>query len=118
MGDTFELQETGHLDNMGEYIEQKPDFNFAKKKNIIRRKRGARFIHNTFSEKHQVNGVMYYLYDKGYKHAEKAHELIKQWAKSNNIDIPAERPIVSLCLEIQKDFTKFVNWYKNEIQQG
>lgn len=79
---------------------------------IETRKRGVRFVKSDFDDSQKLNGVMLYLYDKGYKDPKKAHEIIKEYGDSiDHVPVPKAN-ILSIALKIQDNFPSFVTWFK------
>ena len=80
------------------------------KNSVINRKRGKSKIQSEFTDKQKVKGVMFFLYDKGYTDAKQAHLIIRHYCIVKKIITPEQSPIVFACVEIQKDFSSFLNF--------
>lgn len=85
------------------------------RRHISHRKKGVRQYRNTFNDQQKLNGVCYYLHDKGHKNAEQQHIIIKlyiiymEWS-----DLPSERYIIAACIRIQENFRSFIEWFNNQ----
>lgn len=82
------------------------------KKRVENRVRGKRFLLDEFDEIQQLNGVCYYLHDRGLKDAEDQHFVIKLYVVHMRWEIPPDRHVLEACVKIQKDFKSFIKWLK------
>lgn len=79
---------------------------------VLDRKRGKRFRTNDFNENQKVKGILFFLYDKGFRDAKDEHLIIRHYCIERKIELPVKRPIEFACVEIQKDFNSFREWFK------
>lgn len=102
MGDFFELQEMGILDEMGEYIGHGVRYR-RRRKNIPRG--------DNITSKNAKNGVFNWLLQFQPKsgHWEGQNRIIKDYAKYKNWNKSVPNDI---CMKIQKEFGDFMKWYK------
>lgn len=82
------------------------------RRSIIQRHRGKRFSKNQFTNYQKVKGVMFYLYDKGFRDAKDAHRIILEYIKTYEIILTGKRKIEEACVAIQDNFPLFINWFK------
>lgn len=83
------------------------------KMTIKSRKRGKRYKQKEFTDEQKLKGVMFYLYDKGYKDAKDVHKIIALYC----VDVlkfefgGSGKGWVKECsIEIQKDFKSFIKY--------
>lgn len=81
-------------------------------KTIETRKRGVRFTKSEFTDAQKLNGVMLYLYDKGYTNPEHAHNIIKEFGVSIGHTPTAKGSIQKIAVKIQDNFPTFTTWFK------
>ena len=107
MGDTFELQEMGILDEMGEYTGYDTNYRPRRKNRNIPRGENV-------TSKNAKNGVFRWLnkYKKPFWDGENkivaAYALYRQWPRQN---------AKATCVLIQKEFGDFIRWYKKRINK-
>lgn len=78
---------------------------------LAKRLRGVRFTRSDFGERQKLNGVCFYLYDKGFKNAQDQHWVIKLYVVYMQWDIPAKKHVLRACVRIQEDFESFTVWF-------
>jgi len=84
----------------------------VEEKTVEDRQRGKRLRLTKFNKHNHLNGVCFYLHDKGLKNAEEQHYVIKlyvihmEWE-----DIPLEKHVLEACTRIQEDFKSFITWF-------
>ena len=61
------------------------------KKKINFRNRGKRFKQTNFSQNQGINGVVFWLYDKGITNSENAHSIVKLYSEINGWEITKKR---------------------------
>jgi len=86
-------------------------------KKLENRLRGKRFRLDEFNKHNKMNGVTFYLYDKGLKNAEEQHYVIKLYVLHMQWNIPSEKHVLEACVQIQEDFKKFVDWFQNHTKK-
>lgn len=81
------------------------------RKLIAERRKGIRKKRKEFGSINKLNGVCYYLYDKGFTNAANQHKIIKLYVLHMKWELPQERPIIEACVRIQDDFKNFIQWF-------
>lgn len=82
------------------------------RKKLSDRRRGIRNKKKKFNKLQMMNGVCFYLYDKGHLDAKDQHHIIKTYVIFMEwYDIPSEKHIVEACVRIQEDFKSFMYWF-------
>lgn len=81
------------------------------KKKINFRNRGKRFKQTNFSQNQGINGVVFWLYDKGITNSENAHSIVKLYSEINGWEITKKKMVSKICAKIQEDFPAFIKWY-------
>lgn len=82
---------------------------FAAQRGIDKRKRGKRYRQKEFADKQKINGVMFYLYDKGYKDSKDAHNVVKHYIVDMFPDYRFAK-VSDACVFVQSDFKKFIEY--------
>jgi len=83
-------------------------------KNILTRHRGKRYSQNEFTPNQQMKGVIFFLYDKGFKKSEDAHDVIRAFCDFAGIKINGRKEILNACVQIQKNFPIFLKWFNGQ----
>ena len=114
MGDMADALINGDFDfYTGEYLGRGVGFPRTKMRSISDRQRGKRRRLEQFNDNQKMKGVLFFLHDKGFKNSQAAHVVIREYYLEIGFKLTNKKPIKRACVEIQNDFGKFLNWFKN-----
>jgi hypothetical protein len=85
----------------------------VRKSQIPFRRRGIRYTTDRFKQTQKLNGVCYYLHDKGIVDGKAQHDTIRNYVSFKCWKIEGDRYIIKACILIQQDFVSFTLWLHN-----
>lgn len=87
-------------------------------KRLENREKGKRFRLEKFNKHNKLNGVCFYLHDKGLKNAVDQHYVIKLYVVYKQWEIPSEKHVLEACMQIQEDFKSFMEWFTTNYRKS
>lgn len=77
-------------------------------------KRNKRPKQEHYTDRQKMNGILNWLYGKGYKNAESGCDVIRMYVDWHGWVIGKKSFIMRACLKISEDFPAFIKWFGDE----